>query len=264
MSLSEEDMQLYQKFSDSFNKIVKPEDGSTGQFPAPAPGYETGVGQQPGMSGYSEFSGQPPYPNHSSAGIFGGAKSQYLYSSSSVPGMESGMSGLEPRQDWYNPAAPAPPPHPSNFDNLYSAGAGNPAGGPGLPGYDYQQPYINQDSMFGMVNGFSGVGAAMQNHDIISPQPLIDTETMSMLRPHSDNNIITPDTAAAAGRGRARLPWIFNPPAAPEHPGADHEPRRTRNKVRLSSRKMDHWMVMRRARKTGREGGPTISASESE
>ena len=228
MSLSEEDMQLYQKFSDSFNKIVKPEDGSAGQFPAPAPGYETGMGQQPGMSGYSEFSGQPPYPNHSSAGIFGGAKSQYLYSSSSVPGMESGMSGLEPRQDWYNPAAPAPPPHPSNFDNLYSAGAGNPAGGPGLPGYDYQQPYINQDSMFGMVNGFSGVGAAMQNHDIISPQPLIDTETMSMLRPHSDNNIITPDTAAAAGKRKGEAAMDLQPSSSTGAPRG--RPRAKKNK----------------------------------
>jgi len=214
MSLSEDDpMQLYQKFTESFNKIAKPEDPN-GHFP----NYEN----QMNSVNYNEFTTGPPFeaaPN-TSGGIFGGnSKSSYpgyhpsSSTSSNLPPMSSPalsqpqMATLEPRNDWYNPASfplgGAGDTH-NHTSNLYSSGA--------IPGYDYQQPYIGQDPMFGMVNGFgarpqlpvphldpeqlhqgvSGVSASgLQNHDIISasgqPQSMMDAEALGMLRSHDEN-----------------------------------------------------------------------------
>lgn len=209
MSLSEEDMQIYTKFTDSFNKIVKPEDGS----PAAAqfPGFEMPGGGA--MPQYNEFNqGQPGsyQAPHSSA-----FKSQYPFNvstQSNLPSMNSPgpqMATLEPRQDWYGGGAG----HPANFgnenhaSNLYNSA---------IPAYDYQQPYISQDSMFGMVNGFAstrpglpvphldvdihGSVAPMQNHDIINSGQVLDSDALGMLRGHENSSNVMDNSNMTAKR----------------------------------------------------------------
>ena len=212
MSLSEDDpMQLYQKFTESFNKIAKPEENS-GHFP----NYD-GVPGLAGANNFNEFgSGSPFEAPHSTAGIFGGKSGPYQYhassTSSNLPPMSTSslsqpqMATLEPRQDWYNPANfplgsdPSVSASHNHSSNLY---------GP-VPAYDYQQSsYVAQDPMFGMVNGFGGGGGrpqlsvphidpdqfqagvaggvhGMQNHDVINSQPTLD-DALGMLRSPDEN-----------------------------------------------------------------------------
>ena len=206
MSLSEDDpMQLYQKFTESFNKIAKPEENS-GHFP----NYE-GVPGLPGGNNFNEFNSGPAFEApHSTAGIFG-KSGAYQYhpssTSSNLPPMSTTslsqpqMATLEPRQDWYNPA---------NFPLGTDAASHNHSSnlyGP-VAAYDYQQPaYVAQDPMFGMVNGFGGgrpqlsvphidpdqfqAGVpggvhGMQNHDVINSQPTLD-DALGMLRSPDEN-----------------------------------------------------------------------------
>lgn len=209
MSLSEDDpMQLYQKFTESFNKIAKPEESGGGQFQ----NYDGVPGGLAGTNNFNEFSGSgsPFEAPHSSAGLFGGKSGGYpsyhaSSTSSNLPPMSTPslpqpqMATLEPRADWYNPA---------NFPLGPEAGSHNHSSnlyGP-VPAYDYQQPnYVAQDPMFGMVNGFGGgrlsvphidpdhfqAGVAggvhgMQNHDVINSQPSLDA-ALDMLRSPDEN-----------------------------------------------------------------------------
>ena len=214
MSLSEDDpMQIYQKFTDSFNKIAKPEEPN-GHFP----NYENPMGS---TVPYNEFTTGSPFEGtapHTSAGIFAGSKPGSYpgcyptssSTSSNLPSMSSPalaqpqMATLEPRQDWYNPSSfPLASDNHNHTSNLYGGGAGAGA----IPGYDYQQSGygLGQDPMFGMINGFGARPqlsvphldpdqlhqvAAMQNHDIIpgaAGQPIIDADALGMLRPHDEN-----------------------------------------------------------------------------
>lgn len=208
MSLSEDDpMQLYQKFTESFNKIAKPEENGGGHFP----NYEGVPPGLPGPNNFNEFTGagSPFEAPHSTAGIFGGKSGGYpgyhaSSTSSNLPPMSTPslsqpqMATLEPRQDWYNPA---------NFPIGADAASHNSSNlyGP-VPAYDYQQPnYVAQDPMFGLVNGYGGgrlsvphidpdhfqAGVAggvhgMQNHDVINSQPSLD-DALGMLRSPDEN-----------------------------------------------------------------------------
>ena len=114
MSLSEDDpMKIYQTFTESFNKIAKPEEPN-GHFPG---GYDNQMNGVPGA--YNEFGGAAfDSAPHTSAAFGGpgaaGAKLTYPgyghHPSSaasapnlppmSVSGGGSQMATLEPRQDW--------------------------------------------------------------------------------------------------------------------------------------------------------------------
>ena len=209
MSLSEDDpMKIYQTFTESFNKIAKPEEPN-GHFPGPG-GYDNQMNGVPGA--YNEFGGAAFDSAPHTSAAFGGpgaAGSKLTYpgyghhtssaaSASNLPPMSvsgggSQMATLEPRQDWpglapggYNPAFPGAEGH-----NQY-----------GVPGYpDYQQPYLGAasqpDPMFGMVNGFrppGGLGVPhlnpeslhMAGHDL-GGHGMMDTEALSMLRGHDEN-----------------------------------------------------------------------------
>jgi len=186
MSLSEDDpMQLYQKFTESFNKIAKPdENGHYQQFE--------------NQIGFNEFSSNPNAQFDSAAGIFA-PKPQYQYQPQPSP---SPGHTLETRgsQDWTYPSASFPlgqEPGSTFTHGPQSYGA--------LSAYDYQQPYV-QDPMFGMTNGF-GVGVGPRPPTSASPltpghpeqthvsghgmglggQPMLD-EALNMLRSHDDNS----------------------------------------------------------------------------
>ena len=193
MSLSEDDpMQLYQKFTESFNKIAK-QDEPNGQYPH----YENQ------LNNFNEFGPVTQYDG--SSGQKPGYQYQAASSASSALPLPSPalaqpqMATLEPRQgqDWYNPTGfPLASETQNHSFNNYGA----------IPAYDYQQPYIGQDPMFGMVNGFparppgaaalepgqaeqlhSGVPAGMQPHPGINGgQPMLD-EALNMLRAHDGN-----------------------------------------------------------------------------
>jgi len=199
MSLSEDDpMQLYQKFTESFNKIAKP-DEPNGHFQQ----YENQVN-------FSEFSSAPQFDAPNTSGSIFAPKPHYQYqpSSSASPnlplsspvlpqpgGAQPQIATLEPRQDWYNPTFPLGSEaqnHSFIPSNSYGA----------ISAYDYQQPYVVQDPMFGMANGFGArppVTASplatdqihpgvpvVQNHMNLSGQPMLD-EALNMLRSHDDN-----------------------------------------------------------------------------
>lgn len=202
MSLSEDDpMQLYQKFTESFNKIAKPEENN-GHFS----NYD---GQLAGANSFNEFaSGSPFEAPNSTGGIFGGKSGPYQYhgvassASSNLPPMSSSshsqpqMATLEPRQEWYNPASfpiGSDPATHNHSSNIYSA----------VPAYDYQQPNYNLDPMFGMVNGFgarpqlpvphidpdqfqAGV-PGMPNHDVINNSQATLDDALGMLRSPDEN-----------------------------------------------------------------------------
>ena len=203
MSLSEDDpMQLYQKFTESFNKIAKPEENN-GHFP----GYD---GQLAAGNTFNEFgAGSPFEPSNSTPGLFGGKTGPYQYhgvassASSNLPPMSSSslsqpqMATLEPRQEWYSPTnfplGADPTATHNHSSNLYGA----------VPGYEYQQPtsYMAQDPMFGMVNGFGArpglavphldpdqfqAGVAGMNHDVINSQQTLD-DALVMLRSPDEN-----------------------------------------------------------------------------
>ena len=207
MSLSEDDpMKIYQTFTESFNKIAKPEEPN-GHFP----GYDNQMNGVPGA--YNEFGGSAFDAPHTSAAaggaMFGGpgvagakltgypgyghhttsAASAVPGSAPNLPPMSQGsqMATLEPRQDWpglapggYNPGPSFPGPE---AHNQY-----------GVPGYpDYQQPYLGAaqpDPMFGMVNGFRPHLNPESLHmagDGLSGQGMMDTEALGLLRGHDEN-----------------------------------------------------------------------------
>jgi len=185
MSLSEDDpMQLYQKFTESFNKIAKPdENGHYQQFE--------------NQIGFNEFSPNPNTQFDTAAGIFA-PKPQYQYQPQPSP--SPGGHGLESRggQDWAGyPSAsflPGQEPGTTFAHTAQSYGA--------LSAYDYQQPYV-QDPMFGMTNGFGvSVGRPPTSASPLTPghpehvsshtmglggQPMLD-EALSMLRSHDENS----------------------------------------------------------------------------
>ena len=207
MSLSEDDpMKIYQTFTESFNKIAKPEEPN-GHFP----GYDNQMNGVPGA--YNEFGGSAFDAPHTSAAaggaMFGGpgvsgakltgypgyghhttsAASAVPGSAPNLPPMSHGsqMATLEPRQDWpglapggYNPGPSFPGPEAHNHY--------------GVPGYpDYQQPYLGAaqpDPMFGMVNGFRPHLNPESLHmagDGLSGQGMMDTEALGLLRGHDEN-----------------------------------------------------------------------------
>jgi len=199
MSLSEDDpMQLYQKFTESFNKIAKP-DEPNGHFQH----YENQVN-------FSEFSSGPQFDAPNTTGSIFAPKPHYQYqaSSSASPnlplsspvlpqpsGAQPQIATLEPRQDWYNPASFPLGSEAQNHSFIPSNNYG------AISAYDYQQPYAIQDPMFGM-NGFGArppVTASplapdqihpgvpgVQNHMNLSGQPMLD-EALNMLRSHDEN-----------------------------------------------------------------------------
>ena len=217
MSLSEDDpMQLYQKFTESFNKIAKPEEPN-GHFP----NYD---GQMAAGVPYSEFSAASPFEaGHpgSAGGMFvagaGAGKVTpypgYQGAAANLPPMTTAqMATLEPRQDW---AAAGAVYSPASFP-LPDTGHGHAPGGlyPGAGYTEYQQSgYLggggggHTDPMFGMVNGFgagrgAGLGGAvphldtaeslhMGGHDLGpggAPQPMLDAEALGLLRSHDAEN----------------------------------------------------------------------------
>jgi len=199
MSLSEDDpMQLYQKFTESFNKIAKP-DETNGHFQH----YENQVN-------FSEFTSTPQFEAPNTSGSIFAPKPQYQYqasssTSSNLPlsspvlpqsGAQPQIASLEPRQDWYNPTSFPLGTEGQNHSFMPSNNYG------AISAYDYQQPYAIQDPMFGMANGFGGrppVSASplasdqihpgvpgVQNHMNLGGQPMLD-EALNMLRSHDEN-----------------------------------------------------------------------------
>jgi len=189
MSLSEDDpMQLYQKFTESFNKIAKPdENGHYQQF-------ENQI-----SSGFNEFSPNPNAQFDAAPGIFA-PKPQYQYGAAQAsPGPAHGLDPARP-QDWaYTASFPIGQEGTSTFvHGAQTYGS--------LAAYDYQQPYV-QDPMFGMSNGF-GVGASGSSRPPTSAspltpgshpeasghamglggQPMLD-EALNMLRDHDGNSV---------------------------------------------------------------------------
>jgi len=190
MSLSEDDpMQLYQKFTESFNKIAKPdENGHYQQF-------ENQI-----SSGFNEFSPNPNAQFDAAPGIFA-PKPQYQYGAAQAsPSPAHG--GLDPArpQDWaYTTSFPIGQEGTSTFvHGAQTYGT--------LAAYDYQQPY-GQDPMFGMSNGFavgpSGSSRPPTSASPLTPgshpeasghamglggQPMLD-EALNMLRDHDGNSV---------------------------------------------------------------------------
>jgi len=188
MSLSEDDpMQLYQKFTESFNKIAKPdENGHYQQF-------ENQI-----SSGFNEFSPNPNAQFDAAPGIFA-PKPQYQYGAAQAsPGPAHGLDPARP-QDWaYTASFPIGQEGTSTFvHGAQTYGS--------LAAYDYQQPYV-QDPMFGM-NGFAvGASGSSRPPTSASPltpgshpeasghamglggQPMLD-EALNMLRDHDGNSV---------------------------------------------------------------------------
>lgn len=221
MSLSEDDpMKIYQTFTESFNKIAKPEEPPNGHFP----GYDNQMnGGVPGA--YNEFGASAFDAPHTSAGagpgaMFGGgpgvaagAKLTYpgyghhtsTASAPNLPPMSQGsqMATLEPRQDWpgltpggYNPGAGAF----TEAHNHY-----------GVPGYpDYQQPYLGAaqpDPMFGMVNGFRPHLNPESLHEGLSGQGgMMDTGHLGALRGHDENTNSANVLDGGMGAGQGQIP----------------------------------------------------------
>jgi len=181
-------MQLYQKFTESFNKIAKPdENGHYQQF-------ENQI-----SSGFNEFSPNPNAQFDAAPGIFA-PKPQYQYGAAQAsPGPAHGLDPARP-QDWaYTASFPIGQEGTSTFvHGAQTYGS--------LAAYDYQQPYV-QDPMFGMSNGF-GVGASGSSRPPTSAspltpgshpeasghamglggQPMLD-EALNMLRDHDGNSV---------------------------------------------------------------------------
>lgn len=181
-------MQLYQKFTESFNKIAKPdENGHYQQF-------ENQI-----SSGFNEFSPNPNAQFDATPGIFA-PKPQYQYGAAQAsPGPAHGLDPARP-QDWaYTTSFPIGQEGTSTFvHGAQTYGS--------LAAYDYQQPYV-QDPMFGMSNGF-GVGASGSSRPPTSAspltpgshpeasghamglggQPMLD-EALNMLRDHDGNSV---------------------------------------------------------------------------
>lgn len=207
MSLSEDDpMKIYQTFTESFNKIAKPEEPPNGHFP----GYDNQMNGVPGA--YNEFGGSAFDAPHTSSGaggaMFGGpgvAGAKLTYpayghhtssasgSAPNLPPMSQGsqMATLEPRQDWPGLAPGGYNPGPGGFPGPE---AHNHYGVPGVPGYpDYQQPYLGAaqpDPMFGMVNGFRPHLNPESLHvggEGLSGQGMMDTGHLGALRGHDEN-----------------------------------------------------------------------------
>jgi len=181
-------MQLYQKFTESFNKIAKPD--------------ENGHYQQQFenlSSGFNEFSPNPNAQFDAAPGIFA-PKPQYQYGAAQAsPGPAHGLDPARP-QDWaYTTSFPIGQEGTSTFvHGAQTYGS--------LAAYDYQQPYV-QDPMFGMSNGF-GVGASGSSRPPTSAspltpgshpeasghamglggQPMLD-EALNMLRDHDGNSV---------------------------------------------------------------------------
>lgn len=202
-------MQLYQKFTESFNKIAKPEDPAGGHFP----NYDN----QMNNVAYNEFPASSPFeaPNTSS-GLFGGSKTPGYpgyhpssSTSSNLPPMSMSssalsqpqMATLEPRQDWYGGA---PPGHGAGSASFPLGGAADGHNhSSNIYSYDYQQSYLGQDPMFGMMNGFGArpqlphldpdqLHGMHQGHDIIpgapgQPGSMMDPESLGMLRSPDEN-----------------------------------------------------------------------------
>lgn len=215
MSLSEDDpMQLYQKFTESFNKIVPPpkqdENGQYHQFDSQlnfAPTEFNGAGFEPpsGGPGGSLFGTRPHYQYQPAVTSTIPGQSN----SSPVSSQAGQMATLEPRQqDWYGSAGQQFPGLVTTEQQFASYGV--------IPPYDYQQPYMVTDPMFGMTNGF-GVPLATrppstaspvvdgsqlhvgQPHINLSSPPMLD-DTLNMLR-SQDENTAGPSFAGALGNG---------------------------------------------------------------
>jgi len=174
-------MQLYQKFTESFNKIAKPDENGHYQH------FES-------QAGFNEFTPNGHF-DATNPQLFA-PKPQYQYQpqTAASPG-----AGLEPRpgQEWAGyPGASFPlgqEPGGAQASGFIHGAQGY---GP-LPAYDYQQPYM-QDPMFGMANGFPGgsrppVPGSPQGHPeqphglAMAGQPMLD-EALNMLRSHDDNS----------------------------------------------------------------------------
>jgi len=181
-------MQLYQKFTESFNKIAKPdENGHYQQF-------ENQI-----SSGFNEFSPNPNAQFDAAPGIFA-PKPQYQYGAAQAsPGPAHGLDPARP-QDWaYTASFPIGQEGTSTFvHGAQTYGS--------LAAYDYQQPYV-QDPMFGMSNGFAvGASGSSRPPTSASPltpgshpeasghamglggQPMLD-EALNMLRDHDGNSV---------------------------------------------------------------------------
>ena len=221
MSLSEDDpMKIYQTFTESFNKIAKPEEpnghftgydnqmsgvpGAYNEFGGSA--FDAPGGQGAGQGAGQMFGGKLNYPGYQHTSAPGGGlthTSSAATAGSNLPPMSvsgSQMATLEPRQDWPGVTAHAPGGYnPASFPGLGGAEAHSHYGVPGYP--DYQQPYLapaaQPDPMFGMVNGFrppGGLGVPhlnpenlhMTGHDL-GGQGMMHNEALGLLRGHDEN-----------------------------------------------------------------------------
>jgi len=211
MSLSEDDpMQLYQKFTESFNKIVPPpkqdETGQYHQFDSQlnfAPTEFNGVGFEPpsGAPGGSLFGTRPHYQYQPALASTIPGQSN----SSPVSSQAGQMATLEPRQqDWYGGAGQQFPGLVTTEQQFTSYGV--------IPPYDYQQPYMLNESMFGFgvppterppataspVVNHSQLHAGQPYINLSSP-PMMD-DSLNMLR-SQDENTTVPSFAGALGSG---------------------------------------------------------------
>eukprot|EP00092_Neocalanus_flemingeri_P054830 GFUD01064647.1.p1 GENE.GFUD01064647.1~~GFUD01064647.1.p1 ORF type:complete len:401 (+),score=73.81 GFUD01064647.1:78-1280(+) len=157
MSREEQDpMRLFQKFNESFNKIVKSENQEHFEFQDPV---TTSVYGNPyDINGASNLS----------AHIYSASDQPYFSFSTSAPLPPQPLLA-EPRQNWYSPPQDfnVGPPDPSAFvatkpEPTYT----------GLTSYDWQQPIFNTEPIYGGEN-LSVNNVGYQN----CPNPLASTST---------------------------------------------------------------------------------------
>jgi len=150
--MNEDDpLQLYQKFTESFNKITRntePNEFGAGAYSEEHLGQDMHFGQQ-----YHHDQTKPE-------GFLPGVN------------LQGQIPVTEPRLDWYNPAFSAEPAHYGAYSNIQN--------------YEYEQPFPVQDLNFGGSKDLDNVFVQPQSSSMLYPSPLNSMPSVPVgLDPHA-------------------------------------------------------------------------------